>query len=76
MSDYSFKESSHSFQFERAEIKAAPSRGRYPTYPPPYQDEPMPRSEQANQQIRDERRRQILHVAAEIFARRGLAETR
>uniref|UniRef100_UPI00114CEC9E helix-turn-helix domain-containing protein n=1 Tax=Thermogemmatispora onikobensis TaxID=732234 RepID=UPI00114CEC9E len=36
----------------------------------------MPRSEQANQQIRDERRRQILHVAAEIFARRGLAETR
>ncbi|MBX5451385.1 MAG: TetR/AcrR family transcriptional regulator, partial [Thermogemmatispora sp.] len=32
--------------------------------------------EQANQQIRDERRRQILHVAAEIFARRGLAETR
>ncbi|RAQ96102.1 TetR/AcrR family transcriptional regulator [Thermogemmatispora tikiterensis] len=36
----------------------------------------MPRSEQANQQIRDERRRQILNVAAEIFARKGLAETR
>nr|BBH94717.1 TetR family transcriptional regulator [Thermogemmatispora argillosa] len=36
----------------------------------------MPRSEHVNQQIRDERRRQILHVAAEIFARKGLGETR
>ncbi|WP_376794811.1 TetR/AcrR family transcriptional regulator [Thermogemmatispora sp.] len=36
----------------------------------------MPRSEEANRQIRDERRRQILHAAAVVFARKGLALTR
>jgi AcrR family transcriptional regulator len=36
----------------------------------------MPRTEEANQQIREERREQILHVAAQVFARKGLAGTR
>lgn len=36
----------------------------------------MPRTEEANQQIRDERKSQILEVAASVFARRGLANTR
>jgi AcrR family transcriptional regulator len=36
----------------------------------------MPRTEEANRQIRDERQRQILNIAAEVFARKGLAETR
>jgi AcrR family transcriptional regulator len=36
----------------------------------------MPRSEQANQQIREQRRARILAGAAEVFARKGLAATR
>jgi AcrR family transcriptional regulator len=36
----------------------------------------MPRSEQANQQIREERREQILLSAAQVFARKGLADTK
>lgn len=36
----------------------------------------MPRSEEANQRIREERREQILDVAAPIFARKGLMGTR
>ncbi|HEV2658967.1 MAG TPA: TetR/AcrR family transcriptional regulator [Ktedonobacteraceae bacterium] len=33
----------------------------------------MPRTEEANQQIRAERRGQIIHAAASVFARKGLA---
>jgi AcrR family transcriptional regulator len=36
----------------------------------------MPRTEEANQQIREERREQILRAAARVFARKGLADTR
>lgn len=36
----------------------------------------MPRTEEANQQIREERRAQIINVAAQVFARKGLAGTR
>jgi AcrR family transcriptional regulator len=36
----------------------------------------MPRTEEANQRIREERREQILDVAARVFARNGLAATR
>ena len=36
----------------------------------------MPRSEEANQRIREERREQILDVASLVFARKGLAGTR
>jgi AcrR family transcriptional regulator len=36
----------------------------------------MPRTEEVNQQIRDERKAQILEVAASVFARKGLADTR
>lgn len=36
----------------------------------------MPRTEEANQRIREERRKQILNVAAQVFARKGLAGTR
>jgi AcrR family transcriptional regulator len=36
----------------------------------------MPRTEEANQRIREERRAQILDVSAQVFARRGLAATR
>jgi AcrR family transcriptional regulator len=35
----------------------------------------MPRTEEANQQIREERREQILRAAAHVFARKGLADT-
>lgn len=36
----------------------------------------MPRTEEANQQIRDERRRHILDVSVMVFARQGLAATK
>lgn len=36
----------------------------------------MPRTEEANQQIREERRKQILDIAVVVFARKGLAGTR
>lgn len=36
----------------------------------------MPRSEEANQRIREERREQILDVASRVFARKGLTGTR
>lgn len=36
----------------------------------------MSRTEAANQRIRDERTAQIIEVAARVFARKGLAETR
>jgi len=36
----------------------------------------MPRTQEAYQQIRDERREQILSTAAEVFARNGLASTK
>lgn len=36
----------------------------------------MPRTEEANQRIRDERKEQILDAAAKVFARKGLAGTR
>jgi len=36
----------------------------------------MPRTEEANQRIREERRVQILDIAARVFARKGLAGTR
>ena len=36
----------------------------------------MPRTEAANQQIRDERRRHILDVSVLVFARQGLAATK
>jgi len=36
----------------------------------------VPRTGEAYQQIRDERREQILHTAAEVFARKGIASTR
>ena len=36
----------------------------------------MPRTEEANQRIREERREQILDVASRVFARKGLAGTR
>ncbi|WAH38778.1 TetR/AcrR family transcriptional regulator [Alicyclobacillus dauci] len=36
----------------------------------------MPRTERQNQQIRDERREQILQAALKVFARRGLAATK
>jgi len=36
----------------------------------------VPRSGEVYQQIRDERREQILRTAAEVFARRGVASTR
>ena len=36
----------------------------------------MPRTEEANQRIREERREQILDVAARVFAHKGLAGTR
>lgn len=36
----------------------------------------MPRTEEANQQIRDERRQQILIAAAQVFARNGYVGTR
>lgn len=36
----------------------------------------MPRTEEANQRIREERREQILDTAATVFARKGLAGTR
>jgi AcrR family transcriptional regulator len=35
----------------------------------------MPRTVEANQQIREERREQILRAAARVFARKGLADT-
>ncbi len=34
----------------------------------------MPRTAEANQQIREERKRQILHAAASVFARKGLSD--
>ncbi|HLV98848.1 MAG TPA: TetR/AcrR family transcriptional regulator [Ktedonobacterales bacterium] len=36
----------------------------------------MPRTEEANQRIRDERKEQVLQAAAGVFARRGLADTK
>lgn len=36
----------------------------------------MPRTEEANQRIRDEQRGKILQVAADVFARKGLAATK
>ncbi len=36
----------------------------------------MPRTEEANQQIRDERKAQILEVSLKLFARKGLTDTR
>ena len=36
----------------------------------------MPRTEEANQQVRDERRRHILDVSVLVFARQGLAATK
>ena len=36
----------------------------------------MPRTEEANQKVRDERRRHILDVSVLVFARQGLAATR
>ena len=36
----------------------------------------MPRTEEANQRIREERREQILDVASRVFARKGLTGTR
>src|SRR5947208_16009730 len=36
----------------------------------------MPRTEEANQKIRDERRRHILNTAVKVFARQGLEATR
>src|SRR5215469_4246660 len=36
----------------------------------------MPRTEEANQRIRAERRAQILDAAAQVFAHKGLAGTR
>jgi AcrR family transcriptional regulator len=36
----------------------------------------MPRTEEANQRIREERREQILDTASRVFARKGLAGTR
>jgi len=36
----------------------------------------MPRTEEANQRIRDERKRQIVHVAVRVFARQGVAATK
>jgi AcrR family transcriptional regulator len=36
----------------------------------------MPRTEEANQKIRDERRRHILNVSVQVFARQGVAATR
>ena len=36
----------------------------------------MPRTEEANQRIRDERREQVLQAAAGVFARKGLADTK
>ncbi len=36
----------------------------------------MPRTEEANQRIRDERREQLLQAAARVFARKGLADTK
>ena len=35
----------------------------------------MPRSKQQNQQIKDERRRQIMDAAVKIFAEKGLSAT-
>ncbi len=35
----------------------------------------MPRTEEANQHIREKRREQILKAAAQVFARKGLADT-
>lgn len=35
----------------------------------------MPRTEEANQRIRDERKEQVLQAAAKVFARKGLADT-
>src|ERR1041385_8607025 len=36
----------------------------------------MPRTEEANQRIRDERKEQMLRAAAKVFARKGLADTK
>ncbi len=36
----------------------------------------MPRTEQAYERIRDERREQIVQAAAQVFARKGLGDTR
>lgn len=36
----------------------------------------MPRSEEVNRQIREDRRAQIIQVAARVFARRGYGDTR
>src|SRR5258708_29557650 len=36
----------------------------------------MPRTEEENQIIREERRKRLLNVAAQVFARKGLAGTR
>jgi AcrR family transcriptional regulator len=36
----------------------------------------MPRTEEANQRIRDERKEQVLQAAAGVFARKGLADTK
>lgn len=36
----------------------------------------MPRTEEANQRIRDKRKEQVLWAAAKVFARRGLADTK
>jgi AcrR family transcriptional regulator len=39
-------------------------------------DTEVPRTEEANQQIREQRRAQILEAAARVFAQRGLTDTR
>jgi AcrR family transcriptional regulator len=36
----------------------------------------MPRTEEANQRIRDERKEQVLQAAAKVFARKGLADAK
>src|SRR5258707_11028498 len=36
----------------------------------------MPRTEQAYERIRDERREQVIQAAAQVFARKGLADTK
>jgi AcrR family transcriptional regulator len=36
----------------------------------------MPRTEEANQRIRDERKEQVLGAAAKVFARKGLADAK
>src|SRR5579883_985671 len=36
----------------------------------------MPRTEEANQRIREERKEQVIWAAAQVFARKGLSDTR